>query len=381
VETRGKKDDTLGEEVSAFGQRVKGAAKDVVGDAIDDEEMEAEGKVENAVGRARQATNDVMKETDGVRGATVNPSAHATGSVTEEVSATGQRIKGATKDVVGDAIGNTRMEREGEIENAAGRARQAANDVTGDVTGRTVTPGIPAGGTGSVTEEVSATAQRAKGAVKDVVGDAIGSPRMEREGEIENAAGRARQQSNDVIGGRTADRVSGSGYVTGLYTTPEAASRAYDGLTTKHGYKPSDVNVVMSDDTRRRHFGDVKPGTELHHGTKAAEGLGAGAAIGGGLGAALAAAFAVGSSLVIPGLGLVVAGPIAAALAGAGAGAATGGIVGALIGAGIPEDRVRDYERGINDGGIVIGTKYRDPDHARELERDYTSYGGTHVRY
>jgi hypothetical protein len=42
---------------------------------------------------------------------------------------------------------------------------------------------------------------------------------------------------------------------------------------------------------------------------------------------------------------------------------------------------VRDYERGINDGGIVIGTKYRDADHARELERDYTDYGGTHVRY
>src|SRR5215216_5688028 len=52
VETRGKKDDTLGEEVSALGQRAKGAAKDVVGDVIDDEEMEAEGKVENAVGRA-----------------------------------------------------------------------------------------------------------------------------------------------------------------------------------------------------------------------------------------------------------------------------------------------------------------------------------------
>ena len=312
VETRGKKDDSLGEEVSAFGQRVKGAAKDVIGDAIDDEQMEAEGEIENAVGRARQGTNDVMKETDGVRGTTVNPGAHATGSISEEVSAAGQRAKGAVKDAVGDAIDSPRLEREGEIENAVGRARQAANDVTGDATGRRVTAG---------------------------------------------------------------------GYVTGLYSTPDAASRAYDGLTTKHGYKPADVNVVMSEDTRRKHFGDVKPGTELHHGTKAAEGLGKGAAIGGGIGAALAALFAVGTSVVIPGLGLVVAGPIAAALAGAGAGGATGGIIGALIGAGIPEDRVRDYERGINEGGILIGTKYRDADHARELERDYTSYGGTHVRY
>ena len=89
----------------------------------------------------------------------------------------------------------------------------------------------------------------------------------------------------------------------------------------------------------------------------------------------------IGSSVVIPGLGLVVAGPIAAALAGAGAGGATGGIIGALVGAGIPEDRAREYERGINEGGILIGTKYRDADHARQLEQDYTSYGGTNVRY
>jgi hypothetical protein len=55
-------------------------------------------------------------------------------------------------------------------------------------------------------------------------------------------------------------------------------------------------------------------------GWKAAEGLGVGGAVGRGVGAALAAIFAVGSTIVVPGLGLVVAGPIAAALAGAAAG-------------------------------------------------------------
>ena len=70
LETHDKKDDTLGEEVSALGQRAKGAAKDMVGDLIDDEQMEAEGESENAAGRARQATNNVMDETDGVKGRT-----------------------------------------------------------------------------------------------------------------------------------------------------------------------------------------------------------------------------------------------------------------------------------------------------------------------
>jgi hypothetical protein len=178
-----------------------------------------------------------------------------------------------------------------------------------------------------------------------------------------------------TIGGR-----KGSGYVTGLYRTPEDAGRAYDGLTTKHGYKGDEVSVLMSDDTRKRHFGDVKPGTEFKTGTKAAEGAGKGGAIGGGIGAALAAIVGVGTAIAIPGLGLVVAGPIAAALAGAGAGGAAGGIIGALIGAGIPEDRAAEYDRGLKEGGIVIGTKARNEQHAVELQREMGSYGGSNIR-
>ncbi len=231
-------------------------------------------------------------------------------------------------------------------------------------------------------EEVSALGQRTKGAAKDMMGDAIDDEQMEAEGKLENAAGRARQASNKVMDETDGGRGASSGrYVTGLYNSPDAANRAYEGLTSTHGYKSDDISVMMSDDTRKKHFGDVKPGTELSDGSKAAEGLGKGAAIGGGVGAALAALFAIGTSIVIPGLGLIVAGPIAAALAGAGAGGATGGLIGALIGAGIPEDRAKEYERGINDGGILIGTRYRDDDHAKQLEKDFTSYGGSNVRY
>lgn len=239
----------------------------------------------------------------------------------------------------------------------------------------------------TVAEEASALGQRIKGAAKDAVGDIADDRGLEREGERENAQGRARQATNNVmdetdgVRGATAGAsgYSSEGYVTGLYPTPDAATRAYQELTTKHGYRSDDINVLMSDDTRKRHFGDVKPGTELSGGTKAAEGFGKGSAIGGGVGAALAAVFAVGTSVVVPGLGLVVAGPIAAALAGAGAGGATGGLIGALIGAGIPEDRAQEYERGINDGGIVIGTRARDARHADELERDFGTYGGQNV--
>jgi len=222
----------------------------------------------------------------------------------------------------------------------------------------------------TVGEEISAFGERVKGATKDAAGAITGNQRLEREGEHENAEGRERQASNKVR----------SNYVTGLYDSPESANRAYQGLTSTHGYGADDIDVLMTDETRKKHFGDVKPGTELSSGSKAAKGFGAGSAIGGGVGAALAAIFAVGTSVVVPGLGLVVAGPIAAALAGAGAGGATGGVIGALIGAGIPEERAAAYDRGLKQGGILLGTRARDEQEAADLERSFGEYGGTEVR-
>ena len=184
-----------------------------------------------------------------------------------------------------------------------------------------------------------------KGAAKDAAGAVLDNERMEREGELENAEGRRRQAQNDAVGApspRTSGRWSDQHLVTGLYETPETARKAYQDLTTRHGYKADDISVLMSQDTRDRHFGDVKPGHELKEGSKAAEGAGIGGGIGLGVGAALGALVAAATAIAIPGLGLVVAGPIAGAIAGAGAGGATGTLLGALIGAGIPEERAAD---------------------------------------
>ena len=48
--------------------------------------------------------------------------------VGEEASALGQRIKGRTKDIVGDLTDNESLEEKGERENQAGRERQRDND-------------------------------------------------------------------------------------------------------------------------------------------------------------------------------------------------------------------------------------------------------------
>jgi uncharacterized protein YjbJ (UPF0337 family) len=57
-----------------------------------------------------------------------NAPRHKPGSVAEETSAVGQRIKGATKDAVGELTGDEQLEEKGERENAAGRDRQRKND-------------------------------------------------------------------------------------------------------------------------------------------------------------------------------------------------------------------------------------------------------------
>ena len=315
---------------------------------------------------------------------------HPDDTVSEEVSAFGERVKGAAKDAAGSVTGNERLEREGERENAEGRSRQARNDAIGgdDVRNSSVldrpTASSSATPPNSIREEAAAAGERMKGAVKDKVGAVTGNEQLEREGERENAEGRGRQAQNDAVTAPGTPRTWDSSWanehlVTGLYDSPDRAREAYHGLTTRHGYKDDDISVVMTDETRKRHFGDVPAGTELKEGTKAAEGAGIGGGIGMGLGAALGALIAGASAVAIPGLGLLVAGPIAGAIAGAGAGGATGSLVGALIGVGIPETRAAEYERGLKEGGIVIGTRARDEAHAAELERDFTGYGARNL--
>ncbi|HEX8788645.1 MAG TPA: hypothetical protein VF793_20845, partial [Telluria sp.] len=162
--------------------------------------------------------------------------------------------------------------------------------------------------------------------------------------------------------------------VTGLFPDRASAERAYDSISTR-GYGKDDVNLMMSDTTRKTQFAD----TETELGSKAAEGAAAGAGIGGTIGAVLAGVAAIGTTLVIPGAGLVVAGPLAAALAGAGAGGITGGIIGALIGAGIPEERVKHYEEGIHRGGILMGVTPRSDEDVPHIHQAFSDNGGTHV--
>lgn len=235
---------------------------------------------------------------------------------------------------------------------------------------------------GGLGEEASAFGQRVKGAAKDAAGAVTGNESLEREGERENAMGNARQENNDVIGGTTGTatstaRTGSSRMVTGLFRDRESAESAYGSLSER-GYGKDDVNLLMSEDTRDRHFKNSGDTSEL--GDKALEGAGVGSAIGGTVGAVIAAIAAIGTTVALPGLGLLIAGPIAAGLAGAGAGGLTGGLIGALVGSGIPEERAKLYDEGIRSGGIMMGVNARSDEDAEAFERDWRDkHRGEHV--
>ena len=160
--------------------------------------------------------------------------------------------------------------------------------------------------------------------------------------------------------------------VTGLFNDRDSAERAYSTIESR-GYSRDDVNLMMSDETRNTHFGEGTADTEL--GSKALEGAGTGSAIGGTLGAIIGGIAAIGTNVLLPGLGLVVAGPIAAALVGAGAGGLTGGLIGALIGSGIPEEHAAAYESGVKDGGIFMGVNARNQEDADYFHNEWSNHG------
>jgi uncharacterized protein YjbJ (UPF0337 family) len=208
---------------------------------------------------------------------------------------------------------------------------------------------------GTVKEEAAGFGERVAGDVKEGAGYVTGNESLRREGEAQGNEGATRQANNRML--------------TGLFRDRESAEGAYNSAISR-GYSKDDVNVMMSDQTRDKYFSDADADDD-GLGSKALEGAGTGGAIGGTLGAIIGGIAAIGTSVLLPGLGLIVAGPLAAALAGAGAGGLTGGLVGALIGSGIPEDRAREYEEGVKNGGIVMGVNPRNDEDATYFENDW----------
>jgi uncharacterized membrane protein len=133
--------------------------------------------------------------------------------------------------------------------------------------------------------------------------------------------------------------------VTAIFNTRDEAQTALIKLD-QAGYTSKDVNVLMTEETRGKHFG-------IDDKSKVGEGAATGATIAG-LAAGLFMAIGSAGVMLVPGLNLIVSGSLVAGLAGLGAGAAAGGLVGALVGLGVPEHEAKLYEDTIRKGAILI---------------------------
>nr|WP_291789269.1 hypothetical protein [Cecembia sp.] len=164
-----------------------------------------------------------------------------------------------------------------------------------------------------------------------------------------------------------------------MFRDRESTESAYDTLHER-GYSKDEINLIMSKETREKDYNETdEDRTEI--GTKAAEHAGKGSAIGGTIGAITGVIAAIGTSVVIPGLGILIAGPIAAGLAGAGAGGIAGGVIGALVGSGIPEARAKLYESGIKEGNVVISVTPKNEEDAKYLEENWRTNHGEEVHW
>ena len=98
------------------------------------------------------------------------------GAMKQQMKGAGQRVKGKAKETAGRAVGNPRLEVEGNLEKNVGKVRQAV--------ARPI-------------EAVKGAALEAKGSVKRGIGEAAGNPDLAGEGEAERVAGKVRRKLND----------------------------------------------------------------------------------------------------------------------------------------------------------------------------------------
>lgn len=159
-----------------------------------------------------------------------------------------------------------------------------------------------------------------------------------------------------------------------VFSDKDSADSAYR-LLKELGYPEDEINVLMSDETRTMYFDAPHMQVEVV-GASPKESPALASAVGTGTGVLLGAALGAASTLVFPGIGLVIAGPLSAALIGGGFGGMTGGLMGSLIGVGIPEPSAKAYEDKIKEGKIIIGVNPRNAEDGRQISDTWRKEGG-----
>ena len=132
--------------------------------------------------------------------------------------------------------------------------------------------------------------------------------------------------------------------VVGLFRGRSDAEQAITDLKDA-GFTREQIGIAIKDRGEQRDL------TERTDASAAGKGAAAGAISGGLVGGIIGLL----GSLLIPGVGPIVAGGVLeSVLVGAGAGAATGGLIGALMGLGVSEEDARHFDTRFREGGTLV---------------------------
>lgn len=167
----------------------------------------------------------------------------------------------------------------------------------------------------------------------------------------------------------TLERATYTGVITCIFDSVEDAETACTELI-KRGYKPGEITVIMSDETRDRYFGHHKHEPKIDPAINTPAETGVDTAIE----AMVGIVAALGSLVAVPGIGLIVGGPLMTGLSEENRDKLYSGVTETLIDAGIPEEQAIYYENSLVDGGIVIGVAPRNSEDRKAIVDEWNYY-------
>lgn len=129
-------------------------------------------------------------------------------------------------------------------------------------------------------------------------------------------------------------------YITEIFLSSAAAEKAYM-YAIQCGYSEKDINIIMSEDSKHRYYDSI-----LTDSNNTLEDVAKGGTVGGTVGGTIGALIALGTSVLIPGLGFIIAGPLAGAVAGT--------LMGTVLALGVSEKNAQEYEEEIKAGAIIL---------------------------
>lgn len=170
---------------------------------------------------------------------------------------------------------------------------------------------------------------------------------------------------------KTEDMTTNQEMLSGMFHDRESTENAYKTLVEK-GYTKDEINLVMTGETLKKHFsGNIR---HTEYGAYTTANAVKDSTIGSNLSVIAEEIGTNGRSVVVRGLVIILAGPIASGISGSGASGIPGGIIGALVDSGFSKASANLYENGIKKGNIVIGVQLRNEEDAKYLESNWRTY-------